>query len=513
MSYTEATLTYYKKNPTHITADLDTDLLLALIDFDAENIQYVVPQSSDLIYAAYNRDPSVFKYIDFSKISIQFLEQVIENNPIMIKHVYSPSPEIIKLALTSDINVLPYVEKYLDNSMYEWLLSINGLVLEFIPAGKQTESMVMTAIQQNTDAYQYAHTKTKNTDIYVVENDPSKIPLITDYWEELIIPLIEYNPRFIVKFYNRSQLITTDILKLALDGDPTVYKTIKNPDMEIMKYTADLDMDMIAFMPYSQELIEYAIENNGLVLKYVRKKDLRTIKNAINENALALDYVEYPRQFLIDFAFEKDGIALKYLTDPTYDQCLDAVKRNPLAIQYVPTDLMTKDIQLYALMGGTKVIPYIDPVADEVTLQMLRMEPNYIFEINDPTSEMYITAFSAEGVLIRFYTNWNEIFGANEIEASLSQDGTIFEFVKYKSKRLALAAINEYPPAIQWVDDQDLEIAYLAVGLDPRTLYFVDRDIMDSELLSLALELDPEFFTRIEGELTWEEWLNVTGQN
>lgn len=512
MSYTEATLNYYKKNPTHITADLDTDLLLALIDFNAENIQYVKPQTAELIYAAYNIDPSVFKYIDFSKISIQFLEQAIADNPIMIQHVYSPSPDIMKLALFHDLNVLPYIEKYLDTSMYEWLLSQNGLVLEFIPAGKQTENMVMIAIQQNIESYQYAHIKTKETDIFVVEQDASKIPLISNYWPELIIPLIEYNPRFITKFFKYPDLITQDIIKLALDGDPTIYKTLKNPTMDIMKYTVDLDINMLDYIPYNQELIDYAISTNGLVLKYVKKKDLKTIKNAISENVLALDYVEYPRQFLIYYAFQRDGLGLKYLSDPTYEQCLDAVERNPLAIQYVPENLMTKEIQLYALMGGNKIIPYINPVSDEVTLQILRMEPNYIFLIENPTSEMYITAFGTEGILIRFYANWNDIFNVEEISAALSQDGSIFEFVKYKTKRLALIAINEYPPAIQWTDFQDLEIAHLAVSLDPRTLFFVDRHIMDSELLALALELDPDFFTRTEGELTWEQWLELTQQ-
>ena len=452
MSYTEANLNYYKKNPTHITADLDTDLLMALIDFDVENIKYVKPQTPELIYSAYEIDPSVFKYIDFSKISIQFLEQVVADNPIMIQHIYSPSPDVIKIALANDLNVLPYVEKYLDESMYEWLLSQNGLILEFIPAGKQTENMVMIAIQQNIDSYKYAHIKTKNTDIYVVEQDPSKIPLISEYWSELIIPLIEYNPRFISKFLNIPDLITDDIIKLALDGDPLIFKIIENPSMDIMKYTIDIDLNMLEYMPYNQELIDYAISTNGLALKFVKKKDLRTIKNAISQNVLALDYVEYPRQFLIDYAFEQSGLGLKYLEDPTYEQCLDAVERDPFAIEFVPQELMTKDIQLYALMGGVKIIPYLIPVNDEVILQILRMEPNYIFNIENPTSEMYITAFGTEGILIRFYPMWNDFFSVEEIESALSQDGSIFEFVKYKTKRLAMVAIQQFPPAIQWVD-------------------------------------------------------------
>jgi len=32
---------------------------------------------------------------------------------------------------------------------------------------------------------------------------------------------------------------------------------------------------------------------------------------------------------------------------------------------------------------------------------------------------------------------------------------------------------------------------------------------MDSELLTLAIETDPDYFTRTEGELTWEQWLEI----
>ena len=93
---------------------------------------------------------------------------------------------------------------------------------------------------------------------------------------------------------------------------------------------------------------------------------------------------------------------------------------------------------------------------------------------------------------------------------NLTAYGTIFEFVKYKSKRLALVAIEQYPPAIQWMDFQDIEIANKAVSLDPRTLFFVDKNIMSASLIEMAIKLDPEYFTRTTGVLTWEEWIKQT---
>lgn len=514
MAYTQSDLNYYKKNPSHITADLDMELLVALIDFDAQNIKYVKPQTFELIQAAYNNDPSVFKYIDFSKVTIQFLEQAIYATPVMIQHIYSPSPELMKLALSRDLNTLQYIEKYLDEAMYIWLLEQNGLILEHIPAGKQTEDMIRVAIHENMEAYKYAHIKTKEFDMYIIDQDPKRIDMVSQYWPELIIPLVKYNPRFIVKFFNQPELITQEIKKIAIAQEPMVFRIIPDPDLDLMKYTIDLDFDMMEYMPYNQELVDYAIARNGLALKYVRKKDLRTIKNAIRQNVKALDYVEYHRQFLIDYAFAQDGIALQYVINPTYDQCLDAVKRNAFAVQFVPAELRTKELQLYALMGGVEVLPYLgEPADDEVILQVLRLEPSYIFEVENPTESMYITAFGATGRLIMFFLDWNDKFSDDVIAAALGQDGTIFEFVKYKTKKLALVAIQQYPAALQWVDFQDTEIATAAVELDPKTLFFVDRDVMDSQLLAMAISLDPAYFTRTEGELTWEQWIELAGLN
>ncbi len=512
MAYTISDLNYYKKKPKQIHAGLDIDLLLELIDFDASFLQYIKPQSFELIEKAYTKDPSSFRYIDFSKVTIQFLEKAIYDHPNMVKYVYSPSPDIMKIALTRDLNSLQYLEKYLDTTMYEWLLSKNGLVLEFIPAGKQTEKLVRIALHENPNAYKYSHIKTKEFDILMVENDPTKIAEISEYWPELIEQLIKYNPRFISKFLDRPEILTDEIKKIAINQDPMVYRILPNPSMEIMKFTAERDYLMMDYMPFNQELVDYVISNNGLALKYIRKKDLRTIQAAVEQNVLALDYVEYPRQFLIDLAFSLNGIALKYINNPTEEQCIDAVTRNPMAIEFVPDSYKTSQIQNLALLGGPQVIPFIGiPENEEMILKIIKLEPSYLFTIENPSSLMIQTALGTIGRLIMFFPNWNETRTIDEIATALGQDGSIFEFVKNKNKRLATIAIQSYPMALQWIDFQDKGMIKLALSLDPKALYYVDVSLLDEELLDLVLSLDPEFFSRTLGTLTLEEWLQLTG--
>lgn len=515
MAYTEANLVYYKKNPKHITSDLALDLLEALIDYDPENIQYIKPQTFDLIKRAYAIDRASFKFFDLSKVTIQFIEKVVDENPLMIQYVYQPSPEVMKIALARDLNVLVYIEKYLDTAMYKWLLSQNGLVLEFIPAGKQTEELVLIAIKENLEAYKYAHCKTQATDSYIIEQDPSKVSMISYYWPELMEPIIEYNPRYLTKFLGMENVdVPKEIIKTALRSSPDLYRALPNPDIDIMKYTLTLDIDMFPYMPYNQEVLDYALETNGLALKYIKKKDLRTIKLAIGQNVSALDYIQYPRQFLIDYAFKLNGLALKYIQNPTAQQCMDAVKRNPMAIQYVPDEHRTEEMQLYALQAGPDVVPFLgQPKSEQVANQILSIDPSYIFKIANPTEAMFITAFRAEGRLMLYYDDWNTRFSSDVIAAALLSDGTIFEQVIKKSKKLALAAIEEFPPALQWVTFQDWEIVEAAINRDPRTIKFVAPELITERLLDLVMEKGREFFDHTQGEMTWEEWLELNGIN
>ena len=127
---------------------------------------------------------------------------------------------------------------------------------------------------------------------------------------------------------------------------------------------------------------------------------------------------------------------------------------------------------------------------------------------------MFVTSFSVEGRLMMFYYNWNARFSNEIIGAALKQDGTIFEFVESKNKLLALIAISQWAPAVQWTKGfQDLELAWAAVTKDPRTIFFIDKNILDAALLNLALSLDPVYFTRKEGEMSFEEWLKATNNS
>ena len=507
MSYTEKEFNYYLKRPEKINVTLDEDLLISLINVNASLFSYMKPHTLDMVKKAMTINPSIFQYADRTVFTIKYLEEVINMYPMLIQYVYEPNGDLIKIALKKDLNILQYLKK-IPKSTQEWILSQNGMMLEYIDAAEQTEALVEIAIRENINAYKYAHVKTLALDLIVLEKDPTRVDMISDFHPELIDYVVNYNPKFITKYFNTPEIITDELKRRAISVDPSVYRLIPDPDLDLMKYAALTDLDLLEYMPYSSDLISYVIKHNGLALKYIVKKDLRTIRKAIEQNVLALDYVEYPREFLIDYAFKKNGLAIKYIENPTVEQYEDAVHRNGYAIEFVPPESQTKSIQLSALSGaGAFAIPYItNPVDDDISLEMIRKEPGYIFKIKKPTDRMFKTAFESTGQLILFYDNWEKRFSVEIIEVALTEDGTILEKVKNKTKAMVLAAINSFPACIKWYENQDLEIAKAAVEKDVRALYYVKQSVMDEDLLALALKLNHDFFTRTDGEMTWEQW-------
>jgi len=512
MAYTEKDFNYYVKKPKQINASLDEDLLLALVDVNSSWLSYMKPHTLDFVKKVIAIDPTTFPYADRTVFTIQYLEEVIALTPLLIQYVYEPNDSLIKIALQADPNAITYLGT-LSQNIYNWVLGKNGLLLSKIHAKLQNQEMVEVAIRQNIKAYKNAGFKNLYLDRIAVEADTAMVEFISDYHEELIEYILDYNPMFLIKFIN-SPLLTETLIKSTILKDPQVFKLLPHPTMELMKYSALLDLSLMDIMPYSDELIEYVLEFNGLALKYVKKKDLFTIKKAIENNASALRYVSDPREHLINYAFSLDGIAIQFITNPTTAQYAWAINDTGYAIEFVPHEYQTADLQLRALSEcGTTVLPFITPLTDAVTLEILRIEPAYIFSISEPTEAMYKNAFETNGQLILFYDNWTTFFSNDVLTATLANDGTLLEHIENKTAAMITAAINNFPVSIQWVAHQTTAMATLAVEIDPRVLFYVDTSIMDEYLLDLAISIDPDYFTKIAGELTWEQWLEILAQN
>ncbi len=508
MAYTEKEFNYYIKKPKQIHGGLDEDLLLALVDVNSSWLSYMKPHTLEFVKKVIAIDPTTFPYADRNVFTIQYLEEVIAQTPMLIQYVYEPNDTLIKVALEQDLNVLPYLG-VLNQNIYKWIVSINGLLLSKIPSTEQNQDLVEIAINQNYKSYKTAAFKNLYLDTLVVAQDTKMVEFISDYHPELIEIILDYNPMFLVKFIGM-EVLTEELIRLTISKNPKVYKLIPNPDIELMKYSALLDLSLMYDMPYSDELIEYVIERNGLALQFVKKKDLYTIKEAIKNNVIALQFVTDPRQHLIDYAFGLDGLAIQFMENPTAEQYTAAIMNNGFAIEFVPHEYQTTSTQLRALSEcGTAVIPFITPLSADVTLELLRIEPSYIFNIDAPTDQMYSTAFSSNGQLIKFYEDWPNFFSEDVLTATLTGDGTLLENIDNKTNGIIMAALSSFPVALKWVSYQTAEMATFAVEQDPRVLYYVHASAMTEELLEMAISIDPDYFTKIAGELTWEQWLKL----
>ena len=91
----------------------------------------------------------------------------------------------------------------------------------------------------------------------------------------------------------------------------------------------------------TNEIIELAVAQNGLALKYVHydRQTEKIIELAVAQNGLALEYVHYDSQTdkIIELAVINNGLALEYVqNDKLTIEVLElAIKNNPCVIQFI----------------------------------------------------------------------------------------------------------------------------------------------------------------------------------
>ena len=116
-------------------------------------------------------------------------------------------------------------------------------------------------------------------------------------------------------------------------------------------------------------IIELAVQNNGLALEFVDKEYLylyltnKIIELAVQQNGLAIEFVdkEYLSDETIEFAVKQNGLALQFINKDilTYKICILAIQSNGLALQYVPDCNLTEEICILAIQSNGLALQYV----------------------------------------------------------------------------------------------------------------------------------------------------------
>jgi hypothetical protein len=78
-----------------------------------------------------------------------------------------------------------------------------------------------------------------------------------------------------------------------------------------------------------------AMQNDGMALQFVDDQDEYLCSLAVRENGLALQFVLEKLRYLSEYAVQENGLALQFVDEQTEKICALAIKQNKLALQFV----------------------------------------------------------------------------------------------------------------------------------------------------------------------------------
>jgi hypothetical protein len=454
-----------------------------------------------------NINPKIIKYIN---VELKYLEKLIEFEPYILLYLYEPSDYYIYLGAKKDASILnQFYYRQIDEKYLIKLVENDGMILKFISPFNQTNNIVESAIKNNYKSYKYASIKNIKFDLYVLEKDIKMIPYTSGPKFETIDYYIEYSVDYFPELYKKyPKYFDENKLKSIIVRKLDFIKLIKNPTDELKLLVLNSDPDFyFKHFKYEQNFLKNAIEQNGLLIKYLKKKDLKTIIKAVKNNVLSLDYIENKRKYILDLAIKINGLAIKYIENPTQEMYETAIKSNPYAIKYIPYEKQTEKMQIYVVNQlKEESINYITPLNDNVLKEILKIVPSYIFKIENPNKEMFKIVFSETGQLMISFDDWEKRFDDELKLMALSNDGSILKYFNNQTINEVKTAIQSYPYALQWAKIQNEDIILEAINLNPKALYYADRSKITEKILDKVLEIDPDYFKKEKGEMTFEEW-------
>lgn len=163
----------------------------------------------------------------------------------------------------------------------------------------------------------------------------------------------------------KSKYLTDDIWKFCIEREPSVFK-----------YMIDPSVDMCF----------YALEQDGHNLKYIRNRfknikiDYRMAYIAISNCPKAIYYV--PRNVLDEglkeLAIKKDPSFLMSFKLENEDTIRELLEENPTVIKYIDDPLKYEDVICRIMVDNPNIIVYCNTITDSMREVLSKYHPEYL---------------------------------------------------------------------------------------------------------------------------------------
>jgi hypothetical protein len=294
-----------------------------------------------------------------------------------IYYLFSKLYDILANICNNNISSDILINKILENNSISFsnkILNIISDIMKLLNFPIKTQKMLLSLIPKHCDILFKILSKLDIIDYsdinflfenyyFLLKNDilliQKKFSLNNDIGDEIIKQLLKQ----VVKEDHRTLLFISDN-KLSYD----IIKGAVQSNGLALQF---LEIEKITDIFYKYKYIDYIDKNdknnllycNEILEPFNNKFTNEIIELAVAQNGLALKYVNYNRQTdkIIELAVSQNGLALEYVH---YDKQTDkiiklAITNNGCAIEYVQNDKITIEIIELAILNNPYVIQYI----------------------------------------------------------------------------------------------------------------------------------------------------------
>jgi hypothetical protein len=336
----------------------------------------------------------------------------------------------------------------------------------------------LNTIKQHIDDEMYTYLK---NDLLLqmhpyLTNEPSTEKAVSLYFYNTIT----FDP-FIIKWIPK-EYQTYNSCKLAISENAWSVFCLDDPSIELQKLAIKQNWRIFEKVKdQTLELFKLAIESCGHSIDTLFNSIRGDVSNEIKEYAVSVN-----------------GLLLKNIKNQTQTICNIAVMENCDAYIYVDTEFLTVDLYKLALLQNVNIIENITQ-SEELCMYAIKLKASVIAKIKNQTPKLCKMALRQDGYLLsKIKIPLTEEFCL----IAVKQNGSALQYVppKYQTYNVCKSAIKQNPSAKKYILNVDLydatknmlvDQAMKFVSRDGTLLEMVEEDNQTEEMCIMAIQNNP----------------------
>lgn len=170
------------------------------------------------------------------------------------------------------------------------------------------------------------------------------------------------------------------------------------------------------------------VKCNGMSLMFIDDQSELICSTAIKDNPNAIQFVKEQTRMLCEMSVSRDPKAIKFIKEPTQELCDLAMSIDPEVLIHIDQKFLTEDMYI----------------------SYLRLHPEYLMEIKNPTERMCIEALNYDGSLLKYVLSQTE----DMCKVAIPYSADVFEYVNEQTYELCKLAVTKFPKTIKLVRDK-----------------------------------------------------------